>query len=54
MIANLHSTTTKVTMQIPPRVIIDITIGLFHSKYVPPPEIGMSRRRIAEELNTTP
>jgi hypothetical protein len=38
----------------PPKVIIDMTIGLSHAKYVPPPEIGTKSIRIAEELKKTP
>ena len=52
--ANFHSTRMKMTIATDPRVSIEITIGLLHSKYVPPPEIGMRSRRIAEELETTP
>jgi hypothetical protein len=53
IMANFHSTRTKIAMHIAPRVIMDITIGLLQSKYVPP-EIGMRRSKIAEELKATP
>lgn len=35
------------TAQTLPSVSIDITIGLLHAKYVPPPDTGMRIRRIA-------
>jgi hypothetical protein len=54
MTAHFHSTNTNNIMHIPPKVIIDMTIGLSHVKYVPPPEIGIKIIRIAEELKKTP
>jgi hypothetical protein len=54
MIAHFHSTNTNNTMHMPPKVIIEMAIGLSHAKYVPPPEIGIKSIRITEECKKTP
>lgn len=54
MAANFHSVKRNKSAAADPIASIDITIGLLHSKYVPPPEMGMSRSIMAEELVSTP
>lgn len=54
MRAIFHSTRMKITMQTPPRVNMEITMGEAQRKYVPPPETGMRRRRMALVLKMMP
>ena len=51
IMANFHFTRTKMAMHI---ARMDTTIWLLQSKDVPPPEVGMRRNKIAEELKATP
>ena len=54
MTAHFHSTRMNKTADMDPSVSIEMTMGLLHSKYVPPPDIGMSNSNIAAELVAIP
>jgi hypothetical protein len=46
--------TMKISIEIEPRVSMEITIGEAHSKYIPPPEIGIRSRMSPIELANRP
>lgn len=52
--ANFHSVNTNITMKKPPRVSMEMTIGLEAGNCIPMPDIGIKSKMVPAELRKTP
>lgn len=52
--ANFHSVNTNITMKKPPRISMEMTIGLEAGNCSPMPDIGIKSKMVPAELRKTP